>query len=158
MRIPRQALGKLQLRIFTFFKMRKIYSGENARIAYPFHISVKNTVRIGDFTYVGPYCDFRSNLTTGNHCIIAPRVAFIGGDHKIPERGELVLESGIAELKTTVIGDDVWIGFRSIIMHGVHLGNSSIIASGSVVTKDVPEGAIVGGNPAKFIKFRPGYE
>lgn len=53
------------------------------------------------------------------------------------------------------IGNDVWIGAKSIIMHQVrHIGDGAIIAAGSVVTKDVPAGAVVGGNPAKIIKTK----
>ena len=51
-----------------------------------------------------------------------------------------------------VIGDDVWIGFNSIILKGVKIGRGAIVAAGSVVTKDVPEFSIVAGNPAKVVK------
>ena len=54
----------------------------------------------------------------------------------------------------TKVGHDVWIGCNSVILHGVEIGDGAIIASGSIVTKSVPAYAIVGGNPAKFIKFR----
>ena len=57
-------------------------------------------------------------------------------------------------MKKTVVGKDVWIGYGAIIMHGLNIGDSAIIAAGAVVTKDVQAGAIVGGNPAKFIKWR----
>lgn len=53
-----------------------------------------------------------------------------------------------------VIGNDVWIGMRSIIMPGVTIGNGVVIGAGTVVTKDVPDYAIVGGVPARIIKFR----
>ena len=52
------------------------------------------------------------------------------------------------------IGNDVWIGMRSIIMPGVTIGNGAVIGAGAVVTKDVPDYAIVGGVPAKVIKYR----
>ncbi|ELA7570041.1 CatB-related O-acetyltransferase [Vibrio alginolyticus] len=53
-----------------------------------------------------------------------------------------------------VIGNDVWIGVNAIILSGVKIGHGSIVAAGSVVTKDVPDYSIVGGNPAKVIKYR----
>lgn len=54
----------------------------------------------------------------------------------------------------TVIGNDVWIGYNAIIMPGVNVGDGAIIASGSVVTKDVEAYSVVGGNPAKLIRKR----
>ena len=54
----------------------------------------------------------------------------------------------------TVIGNDVWIGRRSIILSGITIGDGAVIAAGSVVTKDVPAYAVVGGNPARIIKNR----
>ena len=59
--------------------------------------------------------------------------------------------SRIAEV---VIGNDVWIGMRVIIMPGVKIGNGVVIGAGAVVTKDVPDFAIVGGVPAKIIRYR----
>lgn len=56
--------------------------------------------------------------------------------------------------KTTCIGHDVWVGYRAIVRAGVQIGNGAIVAGGAVVVKDVPPYAIVGGNPAKFIRWR----
>ena len=53
-----------------------------------------------------------------------------------------------------IIGDDVWIGTRSILMPGIKVGNGVIIGAGSIVTKDIPDYAVVGGSPARIIKFR----
>ena len=53
-----------------------------------------------------------------------------------------------------IIDDDVWIGYRAIVLSGVHVGQGAVIAAGAVVTKDVPPYAIVGGNPAKVINYR----
>lgn len=63
-------------------------------------------------------------------------------------------KQGFSEEKPVFIGNDVWIGGHVIILPGVNVGNGSIIGAGSVVTRDVPDYAIVGGNPAQIIKFR----
>lgn len=54
----------------------------------------------------------------------------------------------------TVIGNDVWIGYNATIMPGIHIGDGAIIATNAVVTKDVPSYSIVGGTPAKLIRYR----
>src|ERR1035438_8143346 len=54
----------------------------------------------------------------------------------------------------TIVGNDVWIGYGATIMPGIHIGDGAIIATASVVTKDVPPYAIVGGNPASTIRHR----
>ena len=61
---------------------------------------------------------------------------------------------GASDSRPITIDNDVWIGLRAMIMPGVTIGDHAIVAAGSVVTKDVPEWAIVGGNPAKIIKSR----
>jgi maltose O-acetyltransferase len=61
---------------------------------------------------------------------------------------------GLGQWKRLTIGNDVWIGRRVMAMPGVRIGDGAIIAAGAVVTKDVPDYAIVGGVPAKVIRFR----
>lgn len=54
----------------------------------------------------------------------------------------------------TVIGNDVWIGTRTMLIGGIHVGDGAIIGAGSIVTKDVPPYAVVAGNPARIIRYR----
>ncbi len=103
-------------------------------------------------------------LVIGNYCSIADGVKFLlSGNHQYDIFSTypyelLVLcnpKAGIAAAKGDIqIGDDVWIGANAIICSGVNIGQGAIIAAGAVVTKDVEPYAIVGGNPAKLIKYR----
>lgn len=140
-------------------------------------------ILVGDYTYYddpdGPD-KFESNvlyhfpfvgdrLIIGKFCAIAKDVKFImnGANHKMsgfstypfyifgqgwenaaPKEGEIQLKGD------TVIGNDVWLGYDSTIMPGVSIGHGAIVATKSVVTEDVPAYSIVGGNPAKIIKYR----
>lgn len=101
-------------------------------------------------------------LIIGNRCSIANGVQFLlGGEHKYTcvttypykaldlKMGDEAISKGVIEIK-----DDVWIGYNSLILSGVKIGQGAVIAAGSVVVKDVPPYAIVGGNPAKIIKYR----
>lgn len=102
-------------------------------------------------------------LVIGNFVSIASGVKFIlGGGHELehlftfPLKKFVLKQNSIEALckGEIVIGDDVWIGFNTIILSGVNVGKGAVIAAGSVVTKDIPAYAIVGGVPAKIIRYR----
>lgn len=109
--------------------------GNNVGISQNCFIGVRGKIKIGDNTIIGPGCSIFSE----NH-------NFSRLDLPIKDQGET--------REDTIIGEDVWIGTRSVILCGVKIGNHSIVAAGAVVTKDVPEYAIVGGIPATIIKYR----
>jgi acetyltransferase-like isoleucine patch superfamily enzyme len=94
-------------------------------------------------------------ITLGNNVHITQKVAFITHDG-----GTLLFRDKIPNLEITkpiFIGDNVYIGIKSIIMPGVKIGNNCIIAAGSIVTKNIPENSVYGGIPAKFIKSTDDY-
>ncbi|MCK0107318.1 DapH/DapD/GlmU-related protein [Marinobacter sp. S0848L] len=147
----RLAFSCFYLKKNVFFK--NIYFGSK-----PF-ISRKNKVCLsGRSIYFGRNCHIAADLTVGSNVLVGSNVSFVGGDHKWDRPGEYMFSSGRDKLKTIYIGDDVWVGHGSIIMHGVTIGDGAIVAAGSVVTKNVKEFEIVGGNPAKLIKYRFGQE
>ena len=94
------------------------------------------------------------DLTIGNYVMMGPEVLIITDNHKFSDINCSIWSQGQSPAKPVVIEDDVWIGARSIILPGVHVGGHSIIGAGSIVTKDVPDWAIVAGNPARIIKMR----
>lgn len=116
--------------------------------------STKNQITIGQDFYMGSYCHLSANAKIGNDVLFASFVSLVGGDHRIDGIDVPFRLSGRDELKTIIIEDNVWIGHGAIIMHGVRIGSGAVIGSGSVVTKDVEKNAIVGGNPAKHIRYR----
>ncbi|MFA6908600.1 MAG: CatB-related O-acetyltransferase [Patescibacteria group bacterium] len=130
------------------------------------HVHLTDTT-IDDFTYLAPHAHIH-NSHIGKFCSIGPEVMCGLGSHPISNvsthpafystQGQsqisLVTKNLFEEHKTTVIGNDVWIGARAILLDGVTIGDGAIIAAGAVVTKDVEPYAIVGGVPARIIKFR----
>lgn len=124
-----------------------------------------NRVVVGQGTYgdISILSDDKdSKLIIGNYCSIAENVEFLlGVEHRLncistfPFKSKMLNKTmeGISK-GNIVIEDDVWIGYGAMIMSGVHIGQGAVIAAGSVVTKDVPPYAIVGGSPAKIIRFR----
>jgi len=112
-------------------------------------------IQIGNNVQFGIYCDIASNVHFGNNILMAGSVHFIGKrDHTFDQPNKTIWQGIRGDNGTTIVEDDVWIGTGSIILSGVKIGRGSIIAAGSVVTKDVPECEIWGGNPAKKIKDR----
>lgn len=106
------------------------------------------------YSFIGPHCSIYPKVSIGRFTLLANHVTIVGGDHIYKKVGVPTIYTGRDIEKATEIGQDVWIGANSIIMTGVKIGDGAIVATGSVVTKDVPAYSIVGGAPAKFIKMR----
>ena len=110
-------------------------------------------------TYGNPQILFKNdaNLKIGKFCSISEEVTIIlGGEHKIDTISSypFSLEKNRYSKGDVIIGNDVWIGYGSTILSGVTIGDGAVIAANAVVTKDVEPYAIVGGIPAKTIKYR----
>ncbi len=89
----------------------------------------------------------------GDRVLIGYRTQILSSNHNIPCRGEKIFNAG-HQNKAIIIENDVWIGANCIILAGVNIAEGAVVAAGAVVTKDVPAFAIVGGVPAKLIKYR----
>ena len=124
-----------------------------------------NRVNVGNYTYGALYVlmhNYQHTVSIGSFCSIASEVAFIvESDHPLHYLSTFPFKTKCLNMGweaiskgDIVISDDVWIGYGSIILSGVHVGQGAVIAAGSVVNKDVPPYAIVAGVPAKVISYR----
>lgn len=139
-------------------------------------------IDVGEFTYYDDPVDATAfetrnvlyhygpeRLVIGRFCALAEGVRFImnGANHRMngpstfpfPIMGgswadHFDLITGLPGRGDTVVGHDVWLGYGVTVMPGVRIGNGAVVAAGSVVVDDVPDYAIVGGNPAKLIRHR----
>ena len=128
------------------------YVGENVNIEKGAVIT--STMEVGDRSGVGINAKMHGKVVIGKDVMMGPECIVYTRNHAFADTTIPMCEQGILEEKPVIIGDDVWIGGRVIILPGVKVGSHSIIGAGAVVTKDVPDYAIVGGNPAKVIKYR----
>lgn len=154
--------GRLLSRLKMYF-LRPAFKkyGKNFRFdpdgAYSFQ-----TIEVGDNVNLG-YRPIllapRSGIKIGNNVMFGPEVTVRGGNHRIDLIGRTMISITDEEKRPeddlgVVIEDDVWIGTRAIILHGVTIGRGAVVAAGAVVNKSVPPYAIVGGIPARVLKFR----
>lgn len=112
-------------------------------------------VTIGAKTVMGEECTISAyhRVEIGRECIIADRVMMIDFDHNVQEVERPIREQGIYK-RSVVIGDNVWVGYGAQILRGVTVGDNAIIGASAVVTKNVPDNAVVGGVPARILRMR----
>ena len=145
------------LRYFLKSSFKKC--GKNVKFNRKDTFTFRN-ITIGNDVYIAPGAVFLSSdseIFIGNKVLFGPNVTIITGDHPIDLRGKYVYD--ITKKKSgedlpVIIEDDVWVGSGAIILKGITIKRGAIVAAGAVVTKDVPPYAIVGGIPAKVIRYR----
>ena len=142
-------------------KWRKFSLGRGFHAGRRVVLWAPNELKIGHDCYIGRYSQIECDADIGHSVIMANMVSFVGRyDHHFrhvgtPTRLSRQIRDADYDWKgndiKVTVGDDVWIGYGAIILSGVTIGEGSVIAAGSVVTKDVDAYTVVGGNPAKKI-------
>jgi len=112
-------------------------------------------VRIGAKTVLGQECTISAfqHVSIGRECIVADRVMLIDFDHGTVEVERPIRQQGIYK-RDVRVGHNVWIGYGACILRGVTVGDNSVIGTNSVVPRDVPANAVVGGTPARVLRMR----
>jgi len=125
------------------------------------NVTILNNVTLGHCTSVNTNTRIDSGVI-GSYCSIGADCHIGGGNHSINSITTSQLALKVLSIKSTfdpwaappIIGDDVWVAAKCIIMQGVNIGQGAIVGAGSIVTRDVPPYAIVVGNPAKIVRYR----
>lgn len=128
--------------------------GKNINIEHGANFGTGKGISIGDNSGIGVNCSVRGPLIMGTDIMMGPDVIILTSNHNFSALKTPMRNQGYQPKKQVCIGDDVWIGTRVIILPGINIGRGAIIGAGAVVTKDVPDYAIVGGNPAKILRMR----
>ena len=112
-------------------------------------------VIIGQKTVLGQECTISAykHVRIGEQCVIADRAMFIDFDHGVVEVERTIREQGIYK-RDVDVGSNVWIGYGACILRGVRIGDNAVIGTSTVVTKDVPANAVIGGAPARILRMR----
>lgn len=152
---------------FVFFQIHRFinyclwiykteYIGRGCNIGADTEVSYPENIRIGKNTYVNGgqlIASKNATITIGENCLISYNVHIRTITHMYESIDTPIIQQGSIE-QDIIIGNDVWIGYGAQISHGVIIGDHAIVGCGAVVTKNVPSFAIVGGIPAKIIKYR----
>lgn len=141
---------------FRYFLCKRLFRkcGVDVNVERGADFLFGNTLSIGNRSGIGVDAWIRADITIGDDVMIGPQVIIYGRYHNFSRTDVPMIEQGMDELRPITIEDDVWIGARAIILQGVTIGSGAVVAAGAVVTKDVPQRAIVAGNPAKIIRYR----
>lgn len=109
---------------------------------------------IGNGSGIGANSTIPSAVVIGKNVMMGQEVLMFTSNHRTDRLDIPMGAQGQTESKAIIIGNDVWIGARVIILPGVHVGNGAVIGAGAIVTKDVPDYEVWGGNPAKKMKSK----
>ena len=129
----------------------RLVLGPNSYIAA--HAYVTGQLRTGRNCTLNPFSVVRGEITLGDAVRIGAHTSLLAFNHTMTDPDVEVFRQPITSRGITV-GNDVWIGSHVVILDGVTVGDKAVIAAGAVVTKNVPAGAIVGGNPARVLRWR----
>ena len=130
------------------FKIQGYNIDPTVRIYSSAQIRGNVKVNIGKYTFIGHetlIIGGDSSISIGNHCDISSRVSIVSGTHEIDMLRNR--SAGFGYGKNIIIEDGVWVGFGSVILPGVTIGEKAIIGAGSIVNKDIPRQTIAYGNP-----------
>lgn len=144
-------LGQRHIRSF-FASMFLVKSGVNIDIQK--YTRFSHFCELGNNSGIGEGSRLYGKVLIGDDVMMGPQCWIYTQNHEFRYLDKPMRQQGPQREEPVVIGNDVWIGSRVTILPGVHVGNGVIIGAGAVVSKDVPDYAIVGGNPARILKYR----
>ena len=114
------------------------------------------TLTVGDHSFIGHDCQFTigRRITIGRHCLIAGQARLYDSDGHSTDPGARLagLPPPEETVKPIVVNDNVWVGTGALILKGVTIGEGSVVAACAVVTRDIPPGVLVAGNPARIVR------
>lgn len=139
---------------FRAFCARRFCKHVGKNVNIDKNVFITDSLVIGDNSGLGRNSIISSNVTIGNNVMMGPECYIYTRNHKHDLISIPMIEQGYEEVKSVTIGNDVWIGARVTILPGVCIGNGVIIGAGAVVTKNVPDNCVCGGNPSRILKNR----
>lgn len=130
------------------------HCGTGANIERRVFFGSGREVSLGDYSGIGVNAKLSPGVTIGDNVLMGEDVLFLTRNHAFADATMPIRQQGYLGIDEILVGDDVWIGTRCILLPGVHVGTGAVIGAGSVVTRSVEPYAIVAGNPAAVVGRR----
>lgn len=133
-----------------FMQLTSQKVGQQVRVIPPFFTDCGKNISVGDRVFINQNCTFYAlaDIIIGDDVLIGPNVSLVTSEHPIPPSRR---RDGLIG-RPIVIAQGAWIAAGAIVIGGVTIGENSVVAAGSVVTRDVAPNVLVGGNPARLIR------
>lgn len=128
--------------------------GVNAVIKRGAYFGKGNKVQLGNNSQIGENARIEHDVIIEDNVMMGLEVLILANIHSTSRTDIPLIDQGYEKRSAPVLKEGCWIGARAIILSGVTIGEGSIVGAGAVVTKDVPSYTVVGGVPAKIIKYR----
>jgi maltose O-acetyltransferase len=155
--LPRSyAPGGTAWKYLRFLACRRLFKscGTNVNVERGAYFGTGEHLEIGDNSGLGVDCWIERGVSIGANVMMGPEVIIFTRNHRTARTDVPIREQGYEPQQPVLIGDDVWIGARAIILPGVHVGTGAVVGAGAVVSHAVPEYAVVAGNPAREVRRR----
>lgn len=136
--------------------VRQIFDGcgEDVIVKSGAYFGTGSGIRVGHRAQIGHNSRIDHCVDIGDDVLMGPDVVIMSGGHAYANTSVPINQQGELQRRKIVIGRDVWIGTRVVILPGVEIGEGAVIGASSVVTKNVPPFSVVAGNPARVVKWR----
>lgn len=139
---------------YFFFRRIVCECGDGVIVKSKAYFGDGSRLKVGDRSQIGQNCRLGGSVSIGSDVLMGPDVVVMATSHEFSDLAIPINLQGESLEQPVIIGDDVWVGTRVIILPGVSIGSHSVVAAGAVVTKSVEPFSIVGGVPAKVIGIR----
>jgi maltose O-acetyltransferase len=149
--------GGILWRRIRYWTCRPLFAhcGKNVNVERGASIG-RGTISVGSNSGIGINAVIGRGTQIGSNVMMGPEVMIFTSNHCTSRFDIPMIQQGFRPTAPVIIGDDVWIGARAIILPGVTVGSGSVLGAGAVISRSVPPGALVVGNPGRVVRYRDG--
>jgi len=143
-------------RAIRYWMCRPLFAdcGNDVNVEHGASIGFDRSVSIGSGSGIGINARIGEGTRIGSNVMMGPEVLVFTRNHSTSRTDIPMIEQGFEPVLPVIIGDDVWIGARAIILPGINIGSGCVLGAGTVVSRDVPARAIIVGNPGRVVRYR----